>query len=180
LVLNVSRETLTFCSLPSFSKKVSRGAFKSSVQLAKKALNREEEAIPRVFLPMRSRKWVKRNTVSTDMNSEARRNMGNVSRPYPILEPIKKMGMMQKAGCKREEKNVLPKSANDVVENTNKRSISAPQKPKKKNLIQRFGVSRKTLIKLPRKITPNHIRQEKRERAEHRLKLKIGSLFIEL
>jgi len=33
---------------------------------------------------------------------------------------------------------------------------------------------------LPRKINPNHIRQEKRERAEQRLKLKIGSVFIEL
>ena len=101
-------------------------------------------------------------------------------RLYLTTDSIKKMGMMHKAGCKREEKNILPKSAKDVVENTNKRSISAPQKPKKKNLIQRFGVSRKTLIRLPRKITPNHITQEKRERAEQRLKSKIGSPFIEL
>jgi len=93
---------------------------------------------------------------------------------------MKKMGMVHKAGCKREEKRILPKSAKEVVENTSKRSISAPEKPKKKNLIQRFGSSRKTLVKLPRKITPNHIRQEKRERVEQRLKLKIGSLFIEL
>jgi len=116
------------------------------------------------------------------MRIETRRKMGScVSKPpYPITDPIKKMGMMHKAGCKREEKNILPKSAKDVVENTNKRSISAPEKPKKTNLTQRFGVSRKTLIKVPRKITPNHIRQEKRERAEQRLRLKIGSPFIEL
>jgi len=66
------------------------------------------------------------------------------------------------------------------VENTNKRSISAPQKPRKKNLIQKIGLSRKTLTVLPRKINPTHIRIEKRERAEQRLKLKIGSLFIKV
>jgi len=124
---------------------------------------------------------VKRNTVSTATKIETRRKIGSsASRPYPIVEPIKKMGMVHKAGCKSDEKNLPPKSAKEVVENTNKRSISAPQKPKKKNLTQRFGFPRKALIKLPRKITPNHIRQEKRERAEQRLKLKIGSLFIEL
>jgi len=66
------------------------------------------------------------------------------------------------------------------VEKTTRRSISAPQKPRKKNLIQKIGLLRKTLITLPRKINPNHIRQEKRERAEQRLKLKIGSVFIKL
>jgi len=115
------------------------------------------------------------------MRIETRRKMGScASRLYPITELIKKMGMVHKAGCKREEKNILPGSTKDVVENTNKRSVSAPQKPKKKNLTQRFGFSRRVLIKLPRKVTPNHIRQEKRERAEQRLKLKIGSPFIEL
>lgn len=173
-------ETLTFCSLPSFSKKASRGAFRPSVQLARKALNMEEEAIPRVLLPTRSKKYVKRNTVSTAMRIETRRKMGSCVKLYPVTDFTKKMGMVHKVGCKREEKNILPGSAKDVVENTNKRSIRAPQKPKKKNLTQRFVVSRKTLIRLPRKITPNHIRQEKRERAEQRLKLKIGSPFIEL
>ncbi len=115
------------------------------------------------------------------MKIETRRKMGScASKPYPITDPIKKMEMVHKAGCKREEKNILPKSAKEVVENTNKRSISAPQKPKKKDLTQRFGFSKKTLIKLPRKMTPNHIMEEKRERAEQRLKLKMGSLFIEL
>jgi len=114
------------------------------------------------------------------MKIETRRKMGSfASKPYPIAGPIKKMGVVHKAGCKREEKNIPPKSAKDVVENTNKRSTSAPKKPKKKNLTQRFGFSRRALVKAPRKITPNHIRQEKRERAEQRLKLKIGSLFIE-
>ena len=36
------------------------------------------------------------------------------------------------------------------------------------------------LITLPRKISPNHIRQEKRERAEQRLRFKMGSVFIQL
>ena len=115
------------------------------------------------------------------MKIEIRRRMGScASRLYPIMESRKKMGMVHTAGCKREEKNILHKPVKDVVENTNNRSISAPQKPKKKNLTQRFGLSRKALIKLPRKVTPNHIRQEKRERAEQRLKLKTGSPFIEL
>ena len=96
------------------------------------------------------------------------------------MDPIEKMEVIHKAGCRREEKNSLTKLAKDVVENTNKRSISAPKKPRKKNLIQRLGPSRKTLIILPRKMTPNHTRQEKKERAEQRLKSKIGSPFIAL
>jgi hypothetical protein len=66
------------------------------------------------------------------------------------------------------------------VENTNKRIINAPQKPRKKNLTQTFGLLKNELITLPRKTNPNNIKQEKRERAEQRLKLKIGSAFIEL
>ena len=124
---------------------------------------------------------MKRSTVNTAMRIETIIKMGScASRLYPIMDPMKKMGMMHKTGCKREEKKILPKSAKDVVEKTNKRSISAPQKPKKKILTQRFGFSRRMLIKLPRKIIPNHIRQEKRERAEQRLRLKIGSRFMEL
>lgn len=122
---------------------------------------------------------MKRNTASAAIKIEIKRKIGSASKPYPITGPIEKMGITHKAGCKREEKNVLPKPAKDVVENTSKRSISAPQKPRKKNLNQRFGFLRRTVIKLPRKMTPNHIRQEKRERAEQRLKLKMGSLFIE-
>jgi hypothetical protein len=144
-------------------------------------LNKEEEAIPRVPLPTRSKKYVKRKTVSTAVKTERRRKMGNrASKLYSIVELMKKIGMVHKAGCRREEKNVLPKSAKDVVENTSKRSISAPQRPKKKNLIQRFGFSRKALNMLPTRIIPNHMRHEKRERAEHRLKLKTASLFIEV
>jgi hypothetical protein len=93
---------------------------------------------------------------------------------------MKKMGKVHKAGCKREEKSILPKSVKDVVENTKNRSSSAPQKPKRINLTQRFGSSRKALIRLPIKVTPNQTRHEKRERAEQRLKLKTGSPFIEL
>jgi hypothetical protein len=123
---------------------------------------------------------MKRNTASAAIKIETRRKMGScVSRLYPITEPIKKMRMVHKTGCRREEKNILLRPAKDVVENTNKRSINAPQKPKKKNLTQRFGFLRRTVIKLPRKMTPNHIRQEKKERAEQRLKLKMESLFIE-
>jgi hypothetical protein len=93
---------------------------------------------------------------------------------------MKRTGRVHNVGCKREEKIVLPKSENDVVENTSKRSNDAPKKPKRKNFIQRFGFSRMTLAKLPRKITPNHVRQEKRERAEQRLKLKMTFPLIEL
>jgi len=70
---------------------------------------------------------MKRNTANTAMRVETRRKMRSFAfESYPITEPIKKMGMEHKAGCKREEKNVLLKSAKDVVENTSKRSVNAP------------------------------------------------------
>ncbi len=96
----------------------------------------------------------------------------------PITEPIKKMGMMHSAGCRMDEMKTPLRSANDVVEKTNKRRMRATEKPKRKSLTQTLGFLRKTLTRLPRKMKPNHVRQEKRERAEQRLKLKTGSLLI--
>lgn len=179
-VVKVNVKTLTFCSLPSFSKKLSRGAFKPSVQLARKALNKEKEDIPTVFLPTLSNKRMKRNTVNVTIETEPKTIIESAPKPSPVIEPAKKIDEVHKAGCKREEKVLFPTSAKDVVENTNKRSISAPLKPRKKNLTQRLGFLRKANVRLPKKIQPNQIRQEKRERTEQRLKLKIGSLFMEL
>jgi hypothetical protein len=68
---------------------------------------------------------------------------------------------------------VTPNPAKDIMERTNKRSIRAPLKPKKKNLNQRWGAPRMALIKLPRISTPNKTREEKKESTEQRLKLKI-------
>lgn len=67
---------------------------------------------------------------------------------------------------------------NEVTEKTSNLNITAPLKPKKKNLIQRSGDPRRPHIKPPIRSTPNQIREEKKERAEQRLKLKIRSCFI--
>ena len=81
---------------------------------------------------------------------------------------IKRIGRVHKVGCKIEELKILPKSARDVVENTNKRSVSAPLKPKKKKFIQIFGFFKMVFIILPRKIITNHKRQEKKDKAKQR------------
>jgi hypothetical protein len=79
------------------------------------------------------------------------------------------MGSAAKTGCNREEKSVPPTLAKEVMEKTNKRSIRAPLKPRKKNLIQSSGAPKSELIKEPRRSTPNHISDEKKERAQQRL-----------
>lgn len=83
-----------------------------------------------------------------------------------------------RVGCKKEENNVPPNPVNDVTEKTSNRSMSAPLNPRKKNLIQSSGTARRPLIRPPRRSTPNHSREEKKERAEQRLKLKMMSRFI--
>jgi len=126
-------------------------------------------------------KYLKANTVKRATETEVKAKMRScISRLYPIVEPIKKMGSATKAGCKREEKRVPPNLAKEVTERTNRRRIRAPLKPKKKNRIQKVGAPRKPLINPPRSSTPNHIREEKKERAKQRLKLKIRSLLIDV
>jgi hypothetical protein len=93
---------------------------------------------------------------------------------------MKRMGTATRAGCSREEKKVLPNPAKEVMERTKRRRIRAPLKPKKKNLIQSSGAPRRALIKLPRISIPKHMREEKKERAEQRLRLKIGAFFMEV
>jgi len=96
-----------------------------------------------------------------------------------MLELMETTGTMHNTGCKRDETKTLLKLANDVVENTNKRSISAAGKPKRRSLTQTSELSRAALMRLPSKMKPNHVRQEKRERPEQRLRLKIGSVFMQ-
>jgi hypothetical protein len=166
--------------LPSFSKKVSIGVIRSSVQLAKKALKRTDEAIPSVPVPTRSMKYLKANTVKRATETEVKAKMRSCSsKVYPIAEPIKKIGSTTKAGCSREEKRVPPNPAKEVMERTNRRRIRAPLKPRKKTLIQSSGAPRRALIKLPRISIPNNTSEEKKERAEQRLQLKIRSFFME-
>ena len=98
----------------------------------------------------------------------------------PIAGPRKKTGNVTMVGCNREENKVPLKPVKEVIERTNKRSIKAPLKPKKKNLIQRSGSPIKEVIKQPRRITPNNMREENKERAKQRLKLKTRSLFMEV
>ena len=62
-----------------------------------------------------------------------------------------------------------------MTDKTSSLSIKAPLKPKKKNLIQRSGVLRIAIIKAPERRTPNHINEEKNDKAEQRLKLNIKS-----
>ena len=141
------------------------GAIRPSVQLAKKALKSTEEAMPRVPVPTRSMKYLKANTVKRDIETEVKAKTNCSSKVYPIIESIKRIGSATRAGCSREEKRVLPNPAKDVMERTNRRRIRAPLKPKKKNLIQSSGAPRRALIKLPRRSIPNHISEEKKERA---------------
>jgi hypothetical protein len=126
-------------------------------------------------------KYLKANTVTRAAETETETNSRScVSGVYPIVEPIKRTESRTRTGCRREEKRAPPDPANDVTEKTSSRSIRAPLKPKKKNRIQRSGAPRMALIKPPRRSTPNHMREEKRERAEHRLKLKIRARLIEV
>jgi hypothetical protein len=92
---------------------------------------------------------------------------------------MKTMGRAARAGCRREEKTVPTNSLKDVTERTSKRRIRAPLKPRKKNLIQSSGVPRRALIRLPRIMIANQTREEKKERAEQRLILKMRSFFME-
>jgi hypothetical protein len=126
-------------------------------------------------------KYLKANTAKRDTETEVKAKIRICSsRVYPIMESIKKMGSATKAGCSREEKRVPPNPAKEIMERTNKRSIRAPLKPKKKNLIQSSGAPRRPLITLPRRSIPNNTSEEKKERAEQRLQLKIRSFFMEL
>lgn len=95
-----------------------------------------------------------------------------------MTDSMKKMGMVHSAGWRIDEMKISLRFAKDVVEKTSKRRMRATEKPKRKSLTQTMVFSRKTLMRLPRKMKPNHIRQEKRERAEQRLKLKTGSFLI--
>jgi hypothetical protein len=137
--------------------------------------------MPRVPVPTRSMKYLKANTVKRDTETEVKaKTRICISAVYTIAEPIKNRGSATKVGCSREEKRVLPNPAKEVMERTNRRRIRAPLKPKKKNLIQSSGAPRRALIKLPRISIPNHMSEEKKERAEQRLRLKIGAFFMEV
>ena len=137
--------------------------------------------MPRLPVPTRSMKYLKINTVKRAAETETEAKSRNcVSGVYPIVEPIKRRVNRTRTGCKREEKRVPPAPENDVTDRTSSRSIRDPLNPKKKNLIQMSGAPRRELIKPPRRSTPNHMREEKNERAEQRLKLKIRSCLIEV
>jgi hypothetical protein len=97
-----------------------------------------------------------------------------------MTELMEKIGIVHNTGCKIEERKTTSRPANDVVENTNKRRINTKEKPRRKSLTQITGFLRKMLMKLPRKIIANQVRQEKRESAEQRLRLKTGSFLIKL
>jgi hypothetical protein len=88
--------------------------------------------------------------------------------------------MTQNKGCKIAEKKIFPTADEDTVESTNNRIVVAPKNPRKKNATPPLGDLRKRFTRLPRKRTPNQIRQELRERAVQRFKLKRWSPFIRL
>jgi len=121
---------------------------------------------------------VNKETASTAMRTKMAENRKNSAPILSITELTKKSGIVHNTGCKIEERKTTLRFANDVVENTNKRRRNTKEKPKRKSLTQITEFSRKTLMRLPRKIKPNHIRQEKRESAEPRLRLKTGSFLI--
>lgn len=168
-------------NLPSFSKKVSKGVIKSSVQLAKNALKRTDDATPRLPVPILSIEYLKIKTVKIATPKEKETNNRNcISDIIPMVDSIKKTGINTRIGCSREEKITPPNFAKDVTDKTSSLSIKAPLKPKKKNLIQRLGDPRIAIINPPRRSTPNHINEEKNDKAEQRLRLKIKSCLIEV
>jgi hypothetical protein len=70
---------------------------------------------------------VKRNVVSTLVKSEIRRKSISLAAELYVFEGFRrKIGIVHNAGCSIEEKMIRPYPAKDVVENTNKRSRSAP------------------------------------------------------
>jgi len=145
------------CSLPSFSKKLSSGSFRFSVQFAINALKREKEDILNVFLPMRSKEDVKKKTVSKAKKTEDKsKKKKETPRLYPIRGLIRKTGMMHNIGCNKEETKTLPVLTKDIVKNTTERRINTAQNPNKKSLTQTSTLLRKTLTALPRKMNPNH------------------------
>ena len=123
--------------LPSCSKKCSRGVFRSSVQLAKKALNKTEELMPTAPLPTRSIKYLKTNTIKRGIEIEVKATMRSCRfRVKPIIAAKNKTENVANRGCRRAEKIVPTNPANEVTEKTSRRSIRAPLNPRKKNLIQ--------------------------------------------
>jgi len=112
------------------------------------------------------------------MRTKMAENRKNSASMLPMIELTKKSGMVHNTGCKIEERKTALRFANDVVENTNKRRRNTKEKPRRKGLTQITGFSRKTLMRLPRKMRANHVREEKRESAEQRLRLKTGSFLI--
>jgi hypothetical protein len=121
---------------------------------------------------------VNKETDSTAMRTKIAENRKKSAPMLPMTELTEKSRLMHNTGCKTEERKTTLRSANDVVENTNKRRMSAKEKPKRKSLTQITGFSRKALMRLPRKMKPNHVKQEKMESAEQRLRLKTGSFLI--
>ncbi len=155
-------------------------ALRFSVQFATNALKRGMEGIPRSLSPLRFRISVNKETSSKAMKTKiANKRMKDASK-LPAASPVKKRVRVHNAGCKKEERKTCLRLANDIVENTSKRSIRTAEKPRRKSLTQIVLFSIKILTRLPRKMKPNHVRQEKRERAEQRLKVKIGSFLRKL
>jgi hypothetical protein len=126
-------------------------------------------------------KYLKINTITIATVMETETNSKNcVSEVTPTVELKKNIETRTRIGCRSEEKRKPPVPAKEVTERTSSLSIIAPLKPKKKNRIQKVGAPRKPLINPPRSNTPNHIREEKKERAKQRRKLNIRSLFIDV
>jgi len=122
---------------------------------------------------------MKRRTVNPTARIErGMKRIRDAVRPIPIAEAAKSAEIIKSAGCKIEERRILSLSAEDVVENTTSRSIRTAQKPRRKDLIPRSRFSRKMLMMVPRKMSPSHIRLEKRDRPVHLRKLKIGSFSM--
>ena len=149
--------------------------------MARKALKRTEEAMPRLPVPTLSMEYLKINTATREAETETKAKTRRcISEVTPKVERIKTIGIKTRTGCRREENSVPANPAKDVTDKTSNRSMRAPLKPKKKNLIQRCGAPRRAVIKAPRRSTANQIREEKKDSPKQRLKLKIRSCFIEV
>ncbi len=96
-------ESFMLRSTLSFSRRLSKGSFKSSVQFAKKTFRTERDFTPRIFIPMRLRKNMKQKTAKTlTISDDANKSRVEEAETWPLIPLMKTIGIAYNAGCKIE------------------------------------------------------------------------------
>ena len=121
--------------------------------------------MPRVFLPTGFKSRMKRDTAKTTIGIEIERKIAiEGTKLNPIMGLRKNIRKRFGTSWKREETKTLACPAEDEEDSTNSLRISAPQKPRRKPLSQILESLRTALSMPPRKVTANHVEEEKRDR----------------